>query len=155
MQRCVAAWFGIIPASLKLRILSSCEGLALKLKIVVAEDNQEVLHMVTSILATEFDVVATATDGKSAVEIIHLYRPHVAVLDLGMPQLNGIEVTRELAKYPWAPAIVICSIETDATIVEAAREAGAVGYVFKTRIDRELIEAVKSAARGRPAVSQV
>jgi len=55
-----------------------------------------------------------------------------------MPFLNGIEITRELRKLTPAPAIVICSVESDEEIVDAARQAGALGYVFKTRIAHDV-----------------
>jgi two-component system response regulator DegU len=124
-----------------------------KLRIVVAEDNEEFLQRLVSVLMTEFDLVATAVDGKSALELIQLHRPDVAILDLGMPLLNGIEVAKELAKHSWARAAVICSVEADREIIEAARNAGALGYVFKSRIEKDLILAVKSVACGQPFVS--
>jgi DNA-binding NarL/FixJ family response regulator len=70
-----------------------------------------------------------------------------------MPGLNGIEITKELAKDPLSPAVVICSVENDPEIVEAARQAGALGYVFKARVAEDLIAAVKSAADGQSFVS--
>ena len=132
-------------------IAESCTGM--KLRIVVADDNAAFLARLVSVLATEFDVVATATDGRSALEHIRLWRPSVAVLDLEMPGLNGIEVTKELTKDPSRPAVVICSVENDPEIVEAARQAGALGYVFKVRVAEDLIVAVKSAAAGQSFVS--
>ena len=132
-------------------IAESCTGM--KLRIVVADDNAAFLARLDSVLATEFDVVATATDGRSALEHIRLWRPSVAVLDLEMPGLNGIEVTKELTKDPSSPAVVICSVENDPEIVEAGRYAGALGYVFKARVAEDLIVAVKLAARGQSFVS--
>jgi DNA-binding NarL/FixJ family response regulator len=70
-----------------------------------------------------------------------------------MPGLNGLDVTKELAKHPPSPAVVICSVETNPEIIEAAQRAGALGYVFKKRIAKELIVAVKSVARGQSFVS--
>ena len=70
-----------------------------------------------------------------------------------MPGFNGIEVVKELTKYPSSPAVVICSIEEDPEIVEAARQAGALGYVFKACIAKDLIAAVKSVASGQSFVS--
>jgi DNA-binding NarL/FixJ family response regulator len=125
----------------------------MKLRIVVVDDSVSFLDEFISVLGTEFDVVATAMDGKAALEIIANCRPEVVVLDLEMPSLNGIEITRELAKHHPCPAIVICSVENDPEVVEAARQAGALGYVFKARIARDLVEAVKSVARGRSFVS--
>jgi DNA-binding NarL/FixJ family response regulator len=125
----------------------------MKLRIVVADDNPEFLQKSRSVLETEFEVVATATDGQLAVESVRRCRPDVVVLDLGIPVLNGIEVTRELMKHHPRPAVVICSIENDPEIVEAAQQAGALGYVFKTRAEQDLVVAVKSAARGQSFVS--
>ena len=125
----------------------------MKLRIVVADDNTAFLARILSVVATEFEIVATAADGRSALECIRLLRPNVAVLDLEMPGLNGIEVTKELTKAPSSPAVVICSVENDPEIVEAARQAGALGYVFKARVAEDLIVAVKSAADGRSCVS--
>jgi len=125
----------------------------MKLRLVVVDDSASFLDEFTSVLSREFDVVATAMDGKSALEIIRRCQPDVVILDLEMPLLNGIEVTMELAKHLPSPAIVICSVESDPEVVEAAREAGALGYVFKARITKDLVEAVKSVARGRSFVS--
>jgi DNA-binding NarL/FixJ family response regulator len=118
-----------------------------KLRLIVADDNPPFLQKLMSSLAVEFNIVATAADGKSALDLIRLHEPDVVVLDLHMPAVNGIEVARELAKNPASPPIVICSMETDPEIVEAAREAGAVEYVFKARIEKDLIAAVKTAVQ--------
>ena len=125
----------------------------MKLKVVVADDSPAILRRLVSLLGTEFDVVSTAENGQLALESAERYQPDVVVLDLAMPFLNGIEVTRELRKQESDPAIVICSVESDPEIIEAAQQAGALGYVFKWRMSRDLIMAVKSAARGEPFVS--
>ena len=78
-----------------------------------------------------------------ALEKILQYRPDVVVLDLQMPFLNGIEV------------IVICCVEKDEEIVEAAQQVGAPGYVFKTHMTKDLIEAVKSATSGESFISSI
>jgi DNA-binding NarL/FixJ family response regulator len=134
---------------------SSCpDGVYLsKLRIIVADDNPAFLRELTSLLAAEFDVVATALDGKSALDLIRRYKPDLVVLDLAMPVLNGIEVSRELAKSSSSPPVVICSMETDPEIVEAARQAGALAYVFKVRVEKDLMLAVKSALHCKSFVS--
>ena len=81
--------------------------------------------------------MATAADEKSALELIRRYKPDLVVLDLGMPILNGMDVIRELAKSFSSPPVVICSVETDPEVVEAARQAGAVAYVLKTRVQKD------------------
>jgi len=125
----------------------------MKLRILVADDNSEFLRMMALILEAEFEVVATATDGQSALEAVRSCLPDLVVLDLEMPLLNGIDVTRELANHSPATRTVICSVETDPEIVETAVAAGAMGYVFKSRIETDLILAVRSVARGQVFVS--
>lgn len=124
-----------------------------KLRLIVADDFPPFLKKLVSLLSVEFDVVATAADGKTALDHIRHYEPDVVVLDLQMPGLNGIEVTRELAKNPPSPPVVICSAETDPEIADAAREAGAVGYVFKSRIEPDLILAARSAVHDGPSLA--
>ena len=125
----------------------------MKLSVVVVDDNASFLAKLVSILEVEFEVQGTAMDGRSAVEIIVKKQPDVVVLDLEMPGLNGIEVTRELSKDTPRPAVVICSVESDPELIEAAREAGALGYVFKARIRKDLVAAVKLVFRGQSFVS--
>jgi len=125
----------------------------MKLKVVVADDNPAVLRELVSLLEAEFDVVSTAENGQLAFECARRNEPDIVVLDLEMPLLNGIEVTRKLRKLGRTPAVVICSVESDPEIIEAAQQAGALGYVFKARTTRDLIIAVKSAADGKSFVS--
>jgi len=125
----------------------------MKLRILVADDNVQFLRKTASILEIEFEVVATAADGQSALESILICQPDVVVLDLEMPFLNGIDVMRALANQSPSPMAIICSVETDPEIVEAALAAGAMGYVFKSRIETDLVAAVQSVACGQMFVS--
>jgi two-component system response regulator DegU len=126
----------------------------MKLRIVVADDSPSFLKKMISILEVEFDVVKAAMDGSASLEIIRDCQPDVVVLDLDMPGLNGIEITRELMKHSPRPAIVICTVETDQDIVKVAQETGALGYVFKSRAARDLNAAVKAVARGESFISR-
>ena len=121
--------------------------------MVVADDSPLALHQLVFLLETEFEVVGSAENGQLALEVIQDTRPDVVVLDLEMPILNGIEVTRELRKVGPSPVVVMCSVETDREIVEAALQAGALGYVFKMSMNQDLLEAVRLAARGESFVS--
>ncbi|HEY4679052.1 MAG TPA: response regulator transcription factor [Candidatus Angelobacter sp.] len=125
----------------------------MKLRILVADDNQKALHALVTALSLEFDVIATATDGRSALEEIRRLQPSVAVLDLNMPELNGIEATREIVRQCPSCAVVICSVAKDPELIEAALAAGALGYVFKASLHRHLSIAVKHAADGKSFIS--
>src|SRR5580704_13040604 len=112
-------------------------------RLLVADDHSAFLKKLVLLLTTNFDVVATAADGNSALDLIRRHVPDLAVLGLDMPGFNGIKVTLELAKSSKNPPVLICSIITDPDVVEAARQAGALAYVFKARIEQDLILAAK------------
>ena len=81
--------------------------------------------------------------------------PAVAVLDLNMPGLNGLEVTREVVRQRLASSVVICSVENDPDLIATALEAGAMGYVLKPKINKDLAIAVRCAACGESFVSSL
>jgi DNA-binding NarL/FixJ family response regulator len=126
----------------------------MKLTLVLADDNHAFVREMVSMLGAEFEIVATANDGRSALDCVWRHRPDVLVLDLSMPLLDGIQVAKELGRHPPCPPIVICSVEREPAIVEAALEAGVLGYVFKTNVAKDLIPAIHAAARGQSFVSQ-
>jgi len=118
-------------------------------RIVVADEDHDFLVEVVSLLASQFDVVATATDGKEALDLIRFYHPDAGVLGYHLPTLSGIDITRHLAQRPPAPPIVLCSLETHSLIVQAARRAGALGFVYKRFVSRDLEPALQLALRGQ------
>ena len=123
------------------------------LRIVIADDNSKMLSTLVAVLSAEFEVVATANNGRCALEQIQRLQPAVAVLDLNMPEMNGIEITRKVRQGGLRSGIVICSVESDPELITAAQRAGALGYVLKTRLNRDLVTAVKCVARGEAFVS--
>jgi len=106
------------------------------------------MQEIVAALEPEFEVVGFATDGKSAIDMILLHKPDVAVLDLMMPEASGIEVARHLAINGVSSAIIICSVENDPQFVAAARQAGARGYVPKARIATDLATAINAVLTG-------
>jgi two-component system response regulator DesR len=127
----------------------------IKPRIIVADDNAKVLLTLVAALSTDFDVVATATDGRSALTSIQHLQPCVAVLDLNMPELSGIEVAREIIRLRLTCVVVICSVECDPEVIAAAQLAGVLGYVMKRRLTKDLVLAVKRAACGEVFISSV
>ena len=124
-----------------------------KLRIIAIDDNPPFLHKLISLLSLEFSVIATSADGKTALDLIRRYEPDLVILDLHIPGLSGLDITVELAKHLPRLPVVICTVETDSEFVDAARQAGAIGYVFKTQIETDLILAVKSALKRKRFVS--
>ena len=116
--------------------------------VVVADDNPALLYQMVALMKSEFDVVATAENGLLALKLARQHRPDVVVLDLWMPIVNGLEVARQLTQSASTARIVICSVETDPEIIQSTKQAGALGYVFKLSMTRDLVVAVKAAIRG-------
>ena len=146
----------ILLAAILIRKINASDLLRapMTLRVVAADDNSRFLQTIISELeAASFEVVETASDGRSALECVLRNKPDVIVLDLIMPGLNGIEVTRELRKNGIAAAIIICSVESDEQTIDAAREAGAQGYVFKTRMAKDLVPAVRAVSSGEVFIS--
>jgi len=133
--------------------LSSKGGGPMKLRVAAADDQPRLLQTIASILAREFEVVAVFPQGKSLLQFVSKEKPDVAVVDLGLPDINGLEIIRTIRKHGVATKIVVYSVERDPDLVEAALQAGATCYVWKERIASELNDAVRLAARGQQFVS--
>jgi DNA-binding NarL/FixJ family response regulator len=121
-----------------------------KITVLLVDDHALVRRGFRRMLEDDADisVVGEASEGSEAVRLALELRPRVIVMDCAMPELSGIEATREiLAKYPEA-AILMLSMHSEETLVRQALEAGARGYVLKNAMDLDLVSAVKSIAAG-------
>jgi DNA-binding NarL/FixJ family response regulator len=107
-------------------------------------------------LETDIDVVGEASDGNDAVALATHLRPDVVIMDVTMPILDGIDATRELRRHVPDSAVVILSLQDDATTRSRARLAGAAAFVAKHDADHSLIVAIRDAAIGRadPAIHE-
>lgn len=121
-----------------------------KITVLLVDDHALVRRGFRRMLEDDADisVVGEASEGSEAVRRALELRPRVIVMDCAMPELNGIEATREiLAKYPEA-GILMLSMHSEETLVRQALDAGARGYVLKNAMDLDLVSAVKSIAAG-------
>lgn len=118
--------------------------------ILLAEDHAVVREGTREILERDpaFLIVAEAEDGPSVLTLAAELRPDIVLLDLNLPVLNGIEVTKQLCAAPFAPRILILSAYDDEDYVMAALSAGASGYLLKTAHAREVVAAIHAVARG-------
>jgi len=124
-----------------------------RLRVTVADGNSDFLQQIVSLLNTKFEVVSTATDGKAALESICKHRPDVAVLDLKLPGINGLEIVERAATCISSPQVVMCCTESDPDFIDAAFQAGILGYVLKKRIASDLVRAAETVACGERFLS--
>jgi DNA-binding NarL/FixJ family response regulator len=125
------------------------------LRVLLADDHAIVRRGLKSLLETEpgLSVVAEAGDGLEAIRLAEEHDPDLAILDVGMPKLNGIEVAARLQKLRRPPHVIILSMHADESYIIRALSAGARAYLLKDATDEDLIPAVRTVAAGKPFFS--
>jgi len=121
----------------------------MSLRLLLADDHIVVRQSLRAMLEREgFQVLAEASNGQEAVRLAAACRPQVAVLDLNMPLLNGMEAAREILKQAPQTRCVLLTVHTEDHYVLEAVRVGISGYVLKTKSSSELVHAIQEAARG-------
>jgi DNA-binding NarL/FixJ family response regulator len=123
----------------------------MKLRILIADDHELVRRGLVALLQAHegWEICGEATDGREAVEKAKQLKPDVVILDVGMPNLNGLAATRQLSRQdPHCKIIVLTITDTD-QIVQEALDAGARGFVLKSDAARDLVSAVEALQRNR------
>ena len=125
------------------------------IKILVVDDHPVVRQGLRQVLEgnPEFTVVGEAADGKGALELADQLQPDVAILDLALPGLNGLEVARRIQQRQPDTRILILSMHNSEAYVLEAMNNGILGYVLKESATKDLIHAVKEVAAGRRYLS--
>jgi DNA-binding NarL/FixJ family response regulator len=121
-----------------------------KTGVLVADDHAVVRHGVRSILSAQpdFEVLAEAADGAEAVAMARAHQPNLAILDVSMPRLTGLQAARELSRRLPQIRLLMLSIHDEEQYFFEALRAGASGYVLKSAVDRDLVEACRATMRG-------
>jgi DNA-binding NarL/FixJ family response regulator len=128
--------------------------MATRPRILLADDHPGVLEHASRILASDYEVVGTVADGRSAVDAAFRLQPDLVVLDIMMPELDGFQAARELRRRGSTAKVVFLTIQQDEEYVTAAMESGGVAYVLKSKMYSDLIHAVSQALAGSIFVSQ-
>jgi DNA-binding NarL/FixJ family response regulator len=126
-----------------------------KLRLLLADDHALVRQGLRKILEErpDWQVVAEAGNGRDAVALTLQHRPDLAILDIGMPLLNGIDATRQVVnKWPDARVLML-SMHKDEPYVARAFQAGVKGYLLKDSVGADLIDAVEAVTKGHPFFS--
>ena len=131
------------------------------LRILIADDHEVVRRGLRTVLEAEagWQVVAEVQDGREAVQETLRIKPDVAILDLAMPRLNGLEALRQIAKASPQTKVLILTMHDSDELVRAALDAGARGYVTKSSVARDLTTAVEALRQNKtfftPRVDQM
>jgi two-component system response regulator NreC len=130
-------------------------------RILIADDHAIIRSGLRALLSHEpgFEVVAEAADGREAVELAERELPHIALLDISMPTLNGLEAARQISAKSSTVQLVMLTVHTDECYLLNALKAGARGYVLKSSAEFEIVEAIRAVSQGKayfsPKVSRV
>ena len=130
-------------------------------RILLADDHTIVRHGLRRMLEErpEWQVVAEARDGREAIKLAEQHTPDVAIIDVAMPLLNGIETTRQLVRRVPGLKVLVLSMHVDEVYVTQILKAGATGYLLKDSADTDLFQAVAAVAKGQsffsPAVARL
>ncbi len=123
-------------------------------RILLADDHMIVREGLVSLLSAEgFEIVGTAPDGLEAVRLTTELKPDIALLDLGMPLLNGLDAAREVIRSTPETRVIILTMHTEGRYVIEALRAGVRGYVLKTQATAHLVQAIREVGEGAIYVS--
>ena len=124
-----------------------------KPRVLLADDHSGIIETVGQLLEAEFEVVGAACDGVEAVEAVERLEPDLVVLDIGMPRLDGLRAAKQLARNNSRAKIIFFTVHNDQDYISAAFTAGASGYVLKSRMQTDLVKAIKKVLQGGVFIS--
>lgn len=125
------------------------------IRVLLVDDHKMMREGLRALLAVvpDIEVVGEASDGRIALDLVRTLAPDVVVMDVGMPELNGVEATRRIRTEHERVKVIALSTHMDKRYVHHLLEAGACGYVLKIAAHDELVRAVRAASLGRSYLS--
>jgi len=125
-------------------------------RILVVDDFVPWQHLILRLLESEtkLQIISTAVDGTEAVQKAEELQPDLILMDLGLPGMNGIEATRQIAIVAPGSKVLFLTHHSEPDMIQAAFDAGASGYVFKSDFNADLIPGVRAALLGQKFVSR-
>jgi len=125
------------------------------IRVVLADDHVLVRTCIRTLLVSQgFDVVAEAGDGRKLLDEVREHRPDIALVDVSMPSLDGIEATRRIAKLSRATRVIILTMHPDSHLARRAQEAGAWGYVVKDETPDRLVGVIERVMAGERSLPE-
>ncbi len=130
-----------------------------KIRILLAEDHILVGEGLSKLLEKDFALIGTASDGRALVQMVKDHTPDIAIIDITLPLLNGLEAARQIKKHEPHTKIIFLTMHSEDKFVQEAFKAGGLGYILKQSATTELVFAIHEVNQGRtyisPSVAQV
>ena len=123
--------------------------------IVLADDHVLVAEGIRKMLAHKYEIRGIVTDGRALLKAIEEHAPDIAIVDISLPLLNGLDVSRQLRKHHPTVKIIILTMHSDPSCVTEAFRIGVSGYVLKQSVCSELVQALKEVLRGNTFISPI
>jgi len=125
------------------------------IRVLLADDHEVLRDGLIALIErhSDIEVIAAVGSGREAVRLARELRPDVVLMDIGMPDLNGIDATRQITNDLLATRVLCLSIHKEQTLVGAMLRSGASGYLIKNCAGRELVEAIRTVASGKTYIS--
>lgn len=118
------------------------------IRLLLVDDNVAVLETLGDLLQSSYDVVGTASNGNSVLDQATTLKPDLIILDISLGDITGFEVARRLKKAGISAKVLFLTVHENIDFIRAAFDLGAVGYVFKSRISADLIDAINIISTG-------
>jgi DNA-binding NarL/FixJ family response regulator len=122
-------------------------------RILLADDHALMLERISAILAPHYEIIGTVADGRALVEAALRLKPDLIIVDITMPLLNGIDAATQIKKSLPGTKYLFVTMHASTAYIEAAFNAGGTGYILKSGIREELLEAAQSVMNGSIYVS--
>ena len=128
-----------------------------RIKVLICDDNYEHVHGISELIKIEsdYDVVATTTSATTAVVLAKKYRPDVILMDMNMPEKDGLSAIYDIEKADLKTSVIALSAYDDADLIFRAMKTGAKSYILKTMASSVLIRAIEEVAQGRTYLPQI
>ena len=125
------------------------------IRVVLGDDHVMIREGLKALIKgiPEVEVVGEADNGRDVVRLCHELKPDIAIMDIGMPELNGVEATRQIVMEIPQTKVIALSMHSSRRVVEETLQAGAVGYVVKNSAFTELASALKNVAESKAYIS--
>jgi len=129
-------------------MLRTRRSIVSSIRLLLADDNLEILEMLVDMLQPTYAVTAALSDGTSVLQQAPILNPDLIILDISLGEMTGFDVARRLQKAGVTAKVIFLTVHENVDFVRAAFDAGAAGYVYKSRISSDLLDAIVTTCAG-------